>query len=280
MFSMSYRSMSYRFFPLWRTGLFLLCLGVALLVSAIISAEEPNTGSDQNPVVLRSDFADQDALADAADAVDGSSALTEKLRRLDPTCPIWITPDRGEVLLLGTICLKEGLLEFFACGKNSKEHESIVSLEVKPYIICAALMVIGARKGTPVKFSPEFTPPTGEEIEILVRWREGGELRQRRAQELVRRTDTGQEMTYPWVFTGGMLSKDAKGRPFYMADMTGEVIGVSNFPASVLDVPVQSSADNDALEFEPFTEHIPEVGTVVTLVLRRAARESQEEGEK
>ncbi|MBO7678641.1 MAG: hypothetical protein J6S75_03125 [Thermoguttaceae bacterium] len=258
--------MSHRFSPV------IFCVSIALFAPAILFGEDAPSAASADPVVLRSDFTDSDALS--ADAADGSSALAAQLKRLDPNGPIWITPDRGEVLLLGTICLRQGLLEFFACGKNSKEHESIVSLEVKPYLLHAALLVIGARPGAPARFSPEFVPPSGEEIEILVRWRDGDEIQQRRAQELVRQVGGGQEMVSPWVFTGGTMAKDAKGRAFYTADVTGEVIGVSNFPASVLDVPFQSSSDNDALEFEPFTERIPEVGTPVTLVLRRAANQA------
>ena len=252
-----------------RFSVVIFCVSIPLFAPALLFGEDTPPAASPDPVVLRGDFADSDALG--TDAADGSAALAARLKRLDPNGPIWITPDRGEVLLLGTICLRQGLLEFFACGKNSKEHESIVSLEVKPYLLHAALLVIGARPGAPARFSPEFVPPSGEEIEILVRWREGDEVHQRRAQELVRQAGGGQEMSSPWVFTGGTMAKDAKGRSFYMADATGEVIGVSNFPASVLDVPFESSSDNDALEFDPFTERIPEVGTPVTLVLRRAA---------
>ena len=38
--------------------------------------------------------------------------------------------------------------------------------------------------------------------------------------------------------------------------------------AAVLDLPISSSANNDELLFEAFTEHIPPVGTPVTLIVR------------
>lgn len=198
----------------------------------------------------------------------------EELKRLDANDPIWVTPDRTEVVLLGTICLREGLLEFFVCRKGSKEHESIIALDIKPYLIHAALLVIGAEKGTPARFDPEFAPPTGDEIDIRVRWRDpSGERREVRAQEMVREEKSGEPMKAPWVFTGGVLGKTEEGKPYYLADITGEIFGVSNFPGSILDVPFESSSSNEDLFYEPFTEHIPEVGTSVTLILSRAARQ-------
>ena len=195
----------------------------------------------------------------------------EELKRLDASEPIWVTKDRTRVLLNGTICLREGLLEFFACRTGSKEHESIIALDIKPYLIHAALLVIGAKKGTPAQFEPDFAPPTGEEIEVRVRWRTtNGEIREVRAQEMIREEKSGQAMKAPWVFTGGVLGKTEEGKPYYLADITGEIFGVSNFAGSILDVPFESSSSNESLFYEPFTENIPEVGTPVTLILSRA----------
>ncbi len=55
-----------------------------------------------------------------------------------------------------------------------------------------------------------------------------------------------------------------------MANITGELIGVSNFAATILDLPIESTSENENLLFEPNTEKIPPPETEVTLVLRRA----------
>jgi len=52
-----------------------------------------------------------------------------------------------------------------------------------------------------------------------------------------------------------------------LADVSGDLICVSNFPDSVLDLPIQSTDSDASLLFEAFTEHIPSRGTPVTLVL-------------
>ena len=61
-------------------------------------------------------------------------------------------------------------LELFACLKNTKEHESIVTVEVKAYQVHAALLSVGAKPGKAVQYQPKYVPAAGPEIEILVLW--------------------------------------------------------------------------------------------------------------
>ena len=48
-----------------------------------------------------------------------------------------------------TVCLHQGLLELVACAKESKEHEYIVVLGARPIHIHTALLLLGAKPGTP-----------------------------------------------------------------------------------------------------------------------------------
>ena len=236
---------------------------------------------------------------DAVKAVDAGAALSEKegearaesfdyltladdpdsLRRLDKTAPIWASKDRKRVVLGGEICLREGLLEFFACRRNSKEHESIVSLDIPPHLIHASLLAIGAKQGAPAKYDPVFVPPSGEEIEIEVCWTDekSGEIVKKRAQELILEHESGKTMQASWVFTGGLFGVDPDGKKYYLANVTGEVFGVSNFPGSVLDVPFESSNDNASLCYEPNTKNIPPIGTKVLLTLSKKAQNTPKE---
>ncbi len=196
---------------------------------------------------------------------------TSPLKRLDKKAPIWVSADRKFVILGGKICLRDGLLEFFACRKNSKEHESIVSLDIPPHLIHAALLVIGAKQGTPAKFDLEFVPPTGEVIDISVCWRdlESGILRKVKAQEMVMENESGQTMQSHWVFTGGLFGVDPDGKKYYLANVTGEVFGLANFPGSILDVPFESKSDYSDLYYTTNTANIPQNSTDVILILSR-----------
>ncbi|MHB1034713.1 MAG: YdjY domain-containing protein [Pirellulales bacterium] len=190
------------------------------------------------------------------------------LKRLDPKFGVWIDPKKKQVIMAGEIACRQGPLEMFACLKGTKEHESVVAVRTKAFIVHAALLAIGAEPGSPVKFQPEYQPARGPEIEVTVVWKDAkGKRHETRAQEWVRNVKTGKAMTEPWVFGGSNFRLDeVTGKKQYQAE-GGDFICVSNFPSAMLDVPVASSSSNDDLMFEAFTERIPPRGTAVELIL-------------
>jgi hypothetical protein len=195
--------------------------------------------------------------------------------RLSPDYDVWLDPQRGVVLVDGQVSLRRGMLEMFACIRNTKEHESIVTADTQAFLVHAGLLRLGAEPGHPAQFVPEFKPPTGTEIEITVEWRdEDGKEHSAKAQDWIRDLKTGEAMAYPFVFTGSRFWTDEEtGKQYYQAE-GGDFICVSNFGTAALDIPVESSQSNDALEFEAFTERIPALGTPVRLVLKPLIKEA------
>jgi len=190
------------------------------------------------------------------------------MKRLMPEYDVWIDPKNKRVVLDGTVCLREGQLEMFACTKGTKEHEAIVAADTKAYAVHAALLAVGAQSGTPVQFQPTYKPATGSEIEITVVWTDkGGAVHRDKAQDWIRNAKTGKAMEFPWVFAGsGFWEDEATKEKHYMAE-SGDFICISNFPTAMLDLPVESSQSNEELLYQAFTEHIPPLGTRVRLVL-------------
>ena len=75
------------------------------------------------------------------------------------------------------------------------------------------------------------------------------------------------QMDANWVFAGSYFQTDEKtGEKFYQAE-SGDLICVANFASATLDISATSSATNDDLMFEAFTERIPPAGTKVTIEL-------------
>src|SRR6476620_8705413 len=189
--------------------------------------------------------------------------------RLDEVLPVWIDMNEKTVLVDGQISLREGMLEMFACTRNTKEHESIVSAFTKAKIVHAGLLRLGAESGTPVQFRPTYKPPTGTEIDVLIRWiDEKGKQHEDRAQDWVKDLKTGKPMAYPFVFAGsGFWTDPDTGKQHYQAE-GGDFVCVSNFGTAMLDIPVKSSQSNDELEFQAFTEKIPPLGAPVRLIFK------------
>ena len=77
----------------------------------------------------------------------------------------------GKRLLLKTkVCLREGVLEMLCCLKQTKEHESILTIDTEAYTVHTGLLALGAKAGTPAKFQPEFSPATGTRIRLFCQW--------------------------------------------------------------------------------------------------------------
>ncbi len=188
--------------------------------------------------------------------------------RLTADHEVWIDLKKKQVLVGGTICLREGLLEMFSCPRGTKEHEAIVSANTPARFVHAGLIALGAQPGPPVQFQPTYKPAQGTEVEVTVVWKDlKGEEHRVRAQEWVKQTKTGKALKYPWVFAGsGFWTDERTGEQFYHAD-GGEFICVSNFSTAMLDLPVESSDANDTLMFCAFTQRIPPRGTRVYLLL-------------
>ena len=205
------------------------------------------------------------------------------LRPLSPEHDVWIDMERKRVVMRGGVCLRRGPIEMFACihqwvpdrfspnskvKRGTKEYESVVTINTTAALVHTALLAVGAEVGRPVQFVPEYRPAEGTEIEVLVCWEdEDGNQQQARAQDWVRNERTGKAMEHRWVFAGsGFFVEPRTGRRHYMGEV-GNLICVANFVDAVLDVPIESSASNEHLLYEAYTENIPPVGTPVTIVL-------------
>lgn len=209
------------------------------------------------------------------------------MTRLHPTMPVWLDVPNKRVVMVGEVCLREGQLEMFACVRRTKEHESILTVPTaiaefedpnfkgsgNPYAPLAlavhvGLMAAGAEFGNPARFVPDYQPARGSEIEVTLFWSDDKGVRHRaRAQDWVRSHATQKPMTHPWVFGGSRFYVDDKtGEKTYLAE-EGDFICLSNFPTAMLDLPVASPNENNALVFEALTEAIPPMKTKVTIVL-------------
>ena len=246
-----------------------LCAVLAIVVACTVSLAaviQPGVSSAQSKSVVKKDSST--TTAEEKKPAEGLKAEPH-WKRISLDDEVWIDEKNKQVVVGGEICLTRGMLEMFACLKGTKEHESIVAANTAAFIVHAALQALGANPGTPVKFEPEYKPATGPVVDITVEWNDkDGKPQRARGQDWVRSIKTKDAMKYPWVFPGsGFWQDETTGKKHYMAE-GGDFICVSNFPSAMLDVPVESSMDNEGLMFEAFTERIPERGTKVRLFLK------------
>jgi len=177
-----------------------------------------------------------------------------------------------EVRLEGTICLKKGTLELFACSQGTREHESIIAVKAKPSHVTFALAMLGLDPGQPgyVTEGGAFSPPAGAVLEIACRYQtKGGETRTVAAYKFLRLTGGNVALDRPidWVYVGRPEADALRA-----ADREGTVICLSNFPEAVIDVPFESTSANTNLVYEANPKTVPNPGTPVELILKPAGR--------
>ena len=184
--------------------------------------------------------------ADNAPLVDNM----DDLKKLDPNSPIWIDKKHKELILVGEACKAGYPLEFFATLPD-RGYEAVVVVATKPSVVHAGLLALGAKPGHPVRFEPEFQPPTGTEIAIEVRWKDDkGKLHSAAAQKWIRNMQTKKPLDVEWVFAGSGFRKDPEtGLERYFGD-SGDFISVSNLPTATLDLPIQSTKTLESRLFE------------------------------
>ncbi len=188
--------------------------------------------------------------------------------RLSKEQEIWIDNKAKQVIVAGQICLREGALELFICPRRTKEHESVISVNALASQVHACFLALGVDPGSPVQWQPEYAPATGPVIKIEVMWKEkeSGEIVRRRAQEMVRNSETKELLQLDWVFGGSQIYEDPReGVQIYYGD-SGELVCLSNFSTATMDLPIRSSDVNDSLLFEANTPMIPEIGTKVYVI--------------
>ena len=121
----------------------------------------------------------------AKPAASGKTA--DGLVSLDPKGIVRLDRDGKRLLIKTRVVLREGMLEMLCCPAQTKEHESILAVDAKAYIIHAGLLALGAKPGGPVQYRPEFKPPTGQQIDIFLQWTDAtGKPHRVRAQEWIR----------------------------------------------------------------------------------------------
>lgn len=171
---------------------------------------------------------------------------------------VWVNQETKQVAVDGEVCLTKGYLEMFACILGTKEHESVVALHSKAFVIHTGLLAVGAVPGSPAQWRPNYQPAHGPKVTLEMEWQdEAGELKRMNAKKWVRDLKTKKEMTHDWVFAGSLFWVDPETKKqFYRAE-GGEIACVSNFPVAMLDLPIESSESNGELTFEAFTENIP-----------------------
>lgn len=187
-----------------------------------------------------------------------------------------INIDEWSVDVDADVCEDFGLLEVIACVKDTRDHESVVSTEAKPSHIHTALLLLGARPGSPAMQQmlegdpPRFRTilPSGSPVDVyLVVKDDKGVASERPVNEFIIRApemydavgqpipeeDTKKENfpTHTFLFAGSvLLPGEGDGPRRYLADTEGNIVSISTFGDELLCLPSIHDKSNESLVWQ------------------------------
>src|SRR5262249_11998582 len=91
---------------------------------------------------------------------------TKKVPIVPGKITLEVEDGKRRVLVETKVCLRQGQLEQLLTRSRTKEHESILVVDVDVRELHKALLLAGAEAGSPVKFQPKFSPPSGSTIKV------------------------------------------------------------------------------------------------------------------
>ena len=122
---------------------------------------------------------------------------------------VTLDTSKREITIPGEINKKiraDSIIEFLACGKLGKTHESVLIVDAEPIHILTVLGALELDAGMNLSVEGDPRKPTGSLVEIWVEWNQDEKVVSRRARELLWNTFKEQPMQEtPWIFTGGRL---------------------------------------------------------------------------
>ena len=212
-----------------------------------------------------------------------SAAPAPDARPIDLGPGLRVDRARREVTVDAEVACDRGWLEQAACKAGTREHESLLAIEVPPSRIHAGILLAGAVPGSPGSWTPGpdgtsvvRVRPTGTPLELFVRT-PSGEVP---VSDWVHDPAGGRTFpAQPWVFAGSRtrLNTPSMGPgEHYVADRTGSIVGIVTFGDETIafDEVLSDQAEVDAPQWQARTERMPAPGTRVELVIRIAAAES------
>jgi len=201
--------------------------------------------------------------ADSVGAADtSSSAIVRVGEDLYKIGNVLLDSRSREITVPGTVNMEKGLIELVACGPGGKLHESVLVLDVVPYHLQVALLLLGLRFIGGLEYQGDPRTPLGDSVEVRARWTLNGKTTTVRIEDLVWDIPHKRPMEHtPWIFVG---SKLIQGR--FMADAEKSLITTYHDPFTILDNPLTSGGDDEL--FKVNWNLVPPKGTPVEVIIK------------
>ena len=116
-----------------------------------------------------SDPAD-DSLPALNPLADQLSGLLDGSTALNPDRTVYLNLPKRRLFLHTQVACRDCVLEMLCVPERQREHETVLAVRSKAFVVHSGLLALELEPGTPVSFFPDFKRPDGPEIAIRVHW--------------------------------------------------------------------------------------------------------------
>ena len=166
-------------------------------------------------------------------------------------------------------------LELLACRPNTREYESVVSVDAEAASIGVALSLLGLEAGQPARTERDgnnellFFAPHGPELELFFVLDDQPDT-PIPANTWVVDQETGEVMPdNTWLFVCSTVI-EVRGESFFMAEKNGTVVSLLNFGDELVSRPTEKSEAGGTGFWTANTDAIPPIGTELKLRFKPA----------
>ncbi|MBZ0200117.1 MAG: YdjY domain-containing protein [Ignavibacteriaceae bacterium] len=195
---------------------------------------------------------------------DGKEEIVTKLSdSLYQIGNVTLNTRTNEILMPGKINMDKGVIELLACAPGGKVHESVLVIDVIPYHLQVALLLLGLNYGEGAMHQSDTSIPNGDSVAVFVKWvdNDNNTLLYRGEQLVFNLRDSSVMQKTNWVFTG---SKIIDG--LFVADVEKSLITTFHDPFTILDNPSPDGAFDDF--FIVNEKIVPPKGTTVEVIIK------------
>jgi hypothetical protein len=171
-----------------------LLLFIPVQLSATAVSADERQGKTQPPATAKSPQPTPDTADPQQPPRKPLTPLPELLQKelagktaLNPEGTVFLDSAGRRLLLRTEVACPDCILEMALVPEGNREHETILRIRSKAFVIHAGLLALGMQPGKPAAFSPEFTAPSGPVISVTAVWLDDqGRRQERPLQEWIR----------------------------------------------------------------------------------------------
>jgi hypothetical protein len=98
------------------------------------------------------------------------SKVIENATPLNPEHTVFLNGSKKRIYLHTEVSCRNCVLEMLCVPVGQREHETILNVRARAFVVHAGLLALALKPGRPAVFYPEFSPPKGPALDMRVHW--------------------------------------------------------------------------------------------------------------